>query len=546
MLKPQTDTSSETHRSTLKQDSHGARDMTSKKSRYRISMAPAQVKRFIFLCLGVLAAIVVYVLMPADMEVWPRLTAATAILMAVWWMTEALPLPVTSLIPLLIFPVLVPAAEAGGEPIDFDVVGANYGSGVIFISIGGFLLALAMQKWNLHRRCALFVLKKMGSKPANIVGGFMISTGFISMWVSNTATTVMMLPIGISILLLVLDVSKDAKTTGSSESGENASPIPGKSNFATALTLGIAYASSIGGMATIIGTNTNMFFVGYMSSSHGINIGFGQWMLVGVPLAVIFMIITWFVLTKVVFRPEIDEVPGGKELIQREMEKLGPMKTAEKRVLGVFVAAAVAWVMVPFISELIFGLEHSLISDAGIGVAAGIALFVLPSGTDPNQRLLTWDMTSQLPWGILLLLGGGIALAGQIAESGLADWLGDQLHMLGGIPTWMLIVVVLAVLLLLTELISGVATVATFLPVISGIAIAAGLDPLLLAVPATIAASCSFMLPVATPPNSIVFGSGYLKITDMVKGGVVLNVVSLILVTLTSMTLVVWVFGITM
>lgn len=491
---------------------------------------------------GVVGALAVFWLMPGDAPTAARVTAGTAVLMGLWWMTEAIPIPATALLPLVIFPVV------GGA--DIAEVGASYGSDIIFLFMGGFILALAMQRWNLHRRIALVTVRAMGTNPAMVIAGFMVATGFLSMWVSNTATAVMMLPIGVSVLMLVVGLegspeladAAEAEADGSAGAKGEAPAQQGalKTNFGTALMLGIAYAASIGSLGTIIGTPPNTLLVGYLSSNHDIDIGFGQWMLVGVPLSVVFMVICWFLLTKVVFRPEIDEIPGGRALMSRELDKIGPMSTGEKGVLSVFVLAAASWVGVPLIWP-----ENTPISDAGIAMVVAVVLFVLPAGAARGVRLLDWESAVQLPWGVLLLFGGGLALSGQFESSGLTKWIGEQAKGLEGLPVILLVVVFGAAIIFLTELTSNTATAATFLPVAGGVALGLDMDPMLLAIPVALAATCAFMLPVATPPNAIAFGSGYVTIPQMMKGGIWLNLIGLVLVTVTVMTLAVWVFSIT-
>ena len=485
------------------------------------------------LAVGLVLGILVYLVMPGDVPQEARLTAATAVLMAVWWMTEALPIPATALVPLIVFPTL------GSTPL--DDVGASYGNNVIFLFMGGFLLALAMQRWNLHRRMALLTVRLIGTRPPQMIAGFMIATGFLSMWVSNTATAVMMLPIGISVLLLVNKTS-DA-IDDPVDADEEAAATPVKSNFGTALMLGIAYAASIGSLGTIIGTPPNTLLVGYMASEHDVQIGFGQWMIVGVPLAVVLMAACWFLLTKVLFKPEIDEIPGGRKLIDDELAKLGTTSAGERRVLVIFVLAALAWVFVPLVTDWV-GADTPPITDAGIAMTVGVLLFLLPAGAARGVRLLDWDSALKLPWGVLLLFGGGLALSAQFSSSGLTEWIGEVASGLGGLPVVLLVVLFAAGILFLTELTSNTATAATFLPVAGGIAMGMGMDPLLLAIPVALAATCAFMLPVATPPNAIAYGSGYVSIPQMIKGGIWLNLFGLVLNTAVTMTLAVWVFGI--
>jgi len=498
---------------------------------------------------GPVAAVLVYVIMPADLALWPKLTAATAVLMAIWWMSEAIPIPATALLPLIIFPLLVPAEESDGGVTVTDV-GANYGNDIIFLFMGGFLLALAMQRWNLHRRIALLVLRGMGSNTTALVAGFMIATGFLSMWVSNTATAVMMLPIGISVLLLVKKVSDhedtaDVDANGSeTEATEQEVAEVADTNFGTALMLAIAYAASIGSLGTIIGTPPNALLAAHMSANHDLELGFGRWMVVGVPLSILLMVGAWFILTKVMFKPEIKNIPGGAEMIRTEWDKLGPMSMGERSVLIAFIVAAVSWISVPLVSEYVFGLEEPVISDSGIAMIIGVALFILPGGAKQGVRLLDWDTALKLPWGVLILFGGGLALSAQFSDSGLSEWLGTQVEGLAGIPVWIMVAIATVGILLLTEMTSNTATAATFLPVASGVAMGTGIEPLMLTAPVALAATCAFMLPVATPPNAIAFGSGYITIGQMVKGGALLNILAAILITLTAMTLLVWVFDI--
>lgn len=506
-------------------------------------------RRIIGLVVGIIAAVLIYFIMPADLEVWPKLTAATAVLMAIWWMTEAIPIPATALIPLIIFPLAVPAGESDGGVAVSDV-GANYGNDVIFLFMGGFLLALAMQRWNLHRRIALLVLRGMGSNTNALIAGFMIATGFLSMWVSNTATAVMMLPIGISVLLLVKRISDGADADDIINSGTDSEATQeevdevSKTNFGTGLMLAIAYAASIGSLGTIIGTPPNALLAAHMSSAHDMELGFGRWMLVGVPLSIVLMVGAWFILTKVMFKPETKNIPGGAELIRKEWNKLGPMSVGELSVLIVFIVAAISWVAVPLISEYVFGLEEPVISDSGIAMIVGVALFVIPGGAEQGVRLLNWDTALNLPWGVLLLFGGGLALSSQFSDSGLSDWLGTQVEGLAGVPVWVLVGLAAVGILVLTEMTSNTATAATFLPVASGVAMGTGVEPLMLTAPVALAATCAFMLPVATPPNAIAFGSGYVTIGQMIKGGGLINVLAAILITIVSMTVLVWVFGI--
>ncbi|OFN76764.1 MULTISPECIES: DASS family sodium-coupled anion symporter [unclassified Corynebacterium] len=449
-----------------------------------------------------------------------RAVAAVTILMGVWWMTEAIPLAATALLPLVIFPL------AGVGSI--KDVGAPYASSTIFLFMGGFLIALALQRWNLHRRMALFVVKVVGTSPKQLILGFMLATGFLSMWVSNTATAVVMLPIGISVLSLTADA---------------VGGMANQKKFATALMLGIAYSASIGSLGTLIGTPPNTLLMGYMKETHGIVLGFGKWMMVGMPLAFIFLFIAWFMLVTV-FKPEMDKIPGGRELIDSEIEKLGPWTGPQIMTGIIFLGAALAWVIIPF-----FVSKESNYDDAIVGIAAGLLLFTIPADTKTGVRLLDWKTASEMPWDVLLLFGGGLSLSSMFNKSGLSLWIGEMAKGLGSLPIILLIASVALLVLFLTEITSNTATAATFLPIMGGVAVGIGLtengdiNVLLLTIPVALAATCAFMLPVATPPNAIAYGSGYVKIGDMIKGGIGLNLIGCVLITITVYLLAVPVFG---
>ena len=502
--------------------------------------SPAEWKRrWIGLLLGVVLALITYFIFPSngadlvnaavpDAET-PytltalRITAAGAILMGVWWMTEAIPLAATALVPLVLFPA--------AQIIDFGDIAAPYASSTIFLFMSGFILALGMQRWNLHRRLALLVVLAVGTSPKRLIAGFMIATGFLSMWVSNTATAVVMLPIGLSVLTLT---------------AERVGGFKNQKNFATALMLSIAYSASIGSLGTIIGTPPNALLVGYLSENHDIHIGFGQWMLVGVPLSVTFMFLAWLILTTV-FKPEMKDIPGGRELIKEELDKMGKMTLGEKMTGTVFLLAALSWVFIPTILK-ITGANLN-IADAGIGMTAALLLFLIPADAKRGIRLIDWKTAEKLPWDVLLLFGGGLALSKMFTVSGLSTWIGEVAQGLSVLPTILIIVAITTLIIFLTELTSNTATAAAFLPIIGGVAVGIGLtdgapqNVMLLTVPVALAATCAFMLPVATPPNAVAFGSGYVKIGEMIKGGVFLNLIGIVLITITVYLLAIPVFG---
>nr|WP_245857112.1 DASS family sodium-coupled anion symporter [Actinoalloteichus hoggarensis] len=465
-------------------------------------------------------------LLPDTLAPEGKATAAIALLMAIWWMTEAIPIPATALLPLVLFPVLDVAPLADVAP--------PYANDIIFLFMGGFMLALAMQRWNLHKRIALRTVLAVGTSPRMLVAGFMVATGFVSMWVSNTATAVMMLPIGLSVLGLVKQLG-DGK---------------GDPNFGSALMLGIAYAASIGSLGTIIGTPPNTLLVGYLADNHDINIGFGQWMLFGVPIAVVFLLLTWLVLTRFVYPPRMKELPGGRELIQEQLAKLGPLSRGEKLTLLVFVLAAVSWISVPLLAD-VEAIATALpflanVSDGVIAMVVAVLLFLLPVEPRKGVNVLDWETAKELPWGVLLLFGGGLSLSGQFTTTGLSTWIGERVTALGVLPLVVLIALVAVLVLFLTELTSNTATAATFLPILGGVALGLGLDPMLLAIPVALAATCAFMLPVATPPNAIAYGSGYVTINQMVRAGVWLNLIAVALITIAMYALAGLVFGLTL
>lgn len=450
--------------------------------------------------------------------------AATGVLMAVWWICESLPLAMTALVPLVLFPVL----DAG----TIDQVATPYANPLIFLFLGGFLIALAMQRWGLHRRIALSIIRAVGTNPSRIVAGFMGAAAFLSMWVSNTATAMMMLPIGLSIGRL-------AETSESGRTDSNVSPDSSSHGFASGLMLAIAYACSIGGLGTLIGTPPNALLAGYFDEAYGVQIGFAEWMLVGIPLVVIGLPVAYAVVTRVAMPERLEELAGGRALIASEMESLGPIRFPEKAVAVVFSLTAVLWMTRPLLADKIPGL-----SDAGIAMTGAIALFLIPAHWKAGTFVLDWATARDVPWGVLILFGGGLSLASAVERTGLASWIGSALGGLDAFPVVLLIATIALVVVLLTELTSNTATAAAFLPIMGSVAVGIGQHPLLLAVPAALAASCAFMLPVATPPNAIVYGSGLLTIPQMARTGLALNVAFVAIITAATYLLVAAVFGI--
>ncbi|OUO54391.1 anion transporter [Desulfovibrio sp. An276] len=465
-----------------------------------------QVEHWLGLVLGVVAFLLITLNDPCfgmPDKAWKCL--GLVLLMVIWWATEAVPLPVTALLPMIFIPLLGLGTTKTAT--------APYANPTIYLFFGGFLLGLAMEKCNLHKRIALNILAKVGSDPKRQIAGFMIATGFISMWVSNTATAIMMLPIGISVVSVV---------THGQEKGE-------ARRFGSALMLAIAYASSIGGMGTLIGTPPNALLRAFLAERYGIVIGFGQWMILGVPLVIVLTIITWWWLTRRGFNFEQTNV---HEHIEKELAELGPISHAEVLTSLLFSGAAACWILQPLISSVL-----PFVDDTFIAITFGILLFIVPVDFKHHCCVMEWKDARKLPWGILLLFGGGLSLAGTINSSGLATWMADILNSLQHVPFVVMLFILVIVVQLLTECTSNTATAAAFLPLAGIMAAAQGMNPAAFAIPAAVAASCAFMLPVSTPPNAIVFRSGVLTIPDMLKAGMFLTFTSGVVVTLLVATI---------
>ncbi len=457
-----------------------------------------------------------------------RSTLAVTLLMAAWWISVAIPIPATSLLPLVLFPVLgvLPSGETA----------AAYANNNIFLFMGGFILALGVQRWGLHRRIALRIVAAVGTNPSRMVLGFMLATAGLSMWISNTATTLMMLPIALAVIASLREMAR--------------APMGG---FAPALLLGVAYSASIGGLATPIGTPPNISFLRIVEIIYpeAPGIPFGSWLAAFLPLVVVFLPITWLVLTRVVHRLQVRRVEAGREVIREQLRRLGAMSVAERRMLWIFAVTAALWVTradlevgflrLPGWADLLDSLlgdrfAAGNLHDATVAVAMAVLTFLVPGDRDEKGRprqLMNWDTAVKLPWGILLLFGGGFALARGFVESELSRYLAETFAgRVSGLPPFLLVAATCLLLTFLTEVTSNTATTEVLLPVLAGGAGAMGVHPLLLMLPAT-SRSCAFMLPIATPPNAIVFGSGELEIRDMVRAGVLLNLVGVLLVSLT-------------
>jgi len=425
--------------------------------------------------------------------------------MALWWVTEVIPISVTALLPIVMFPLT--------GALDIETTTAAFGHKYVFLYLGGFVLAVAIEKWDLHRRIALNIINLIGSKIKFIILGFMIATAFLSMWISNTATSVMMLPIGTAII---------SQLKNNPFSDENEPTVFGK-----ALMLAIAYSASIGGIGTLIGTPPNLVFAGIVEELYNIEISFLKWAMLGIPISVFLLFICWKYLTSFAFKFDKAEFPGGKTEIKKLLKALGTISKQEKRVLIIFCCTAFLWITRSFLIQPFL----PFIDDTIIAIIAAIALFIVPSGKE-TKPLLNWEEAVKIPWGIILLFGGGMALAKGFSETGLAVWIGEQLTYLQNLPLFLLILILVAAVNFLTEVTSNLATTAMLLPILAPMALAMGLHPYLLLISATLAASCAFMLPVATPPNAVVFGSGYLKIPDMIKTGLWMNLFSIFLISI--------------
>jgi len=514
------------------------------------------------LVLGPLLALAVYLLSqsslalpgPGVMKLEPAAgkTAAIMVWMAIWWMTEALPLPATSLMPLVLFPLL--GVFEGSSKEVFQQAATPYANRFVFLLMGGFMIALAIERWGLHRRIALLTVWYVGVRPRRLVAGFMIATAGLSMWISNTATTAMMLPIAISLINLLYHRFElgSPSATGSPPAAISPEKIGLRDDvnrFATCLMLSVAYAASIGGMMTFVGTIPNAFMAEQLDEI-GLSITFGRWMVFTAPLVIGMLFISWILMTRFIFPFQFKEIPGGKALIGEEIEQLGPMNRGERIVLQVFVLTAILWVLraplqdwewltdrVPMVNRL---------SDTVIALVGALSLFVIPVHWQRREFALNWEVASRLPWGVLLLFGGGLSLAAAVASSGLAEAIAQAVTLVPSTSVLLPMLIVAAVIILLTEVTSNTATVTIMVPLLVGIAgtlVASG-DSRLLVIPATLAASCAFMLPVATPPNAIVFASERIKIRDMAYAGMWLNLLGLILIPLVVLTWGRWILGI--
>lgn len=440
-------------------------------------------------------------------------TAALGLWMAIWWATEAVPVGVTAFIPLIFFaPLQITGIKEAAAP---------YANPIIYLYLGGFMIAAAMQKWNLHKRIALALLSVSGTNGRSLVAGFMLAAALLSMWMTNTSTTMMLLPIIVSVITVI------ATTVTDIDEKE-------RHNFEVCLLLGTAFGATIGGVATLVGTPPNAFLAAFLAENYGIEISFARWMMVGVPISLVMLPLAWLTLVRLVYPISFETSKETQDMLKDMRRDLGEPSKAEWRVGIVFVCVVIGWMLRPWISNL---LSIDGLSDTGVVMLAAFMLFLIPSGNTGQKVLMDWGTTRELPWVILILFGGGLSLAASVSDSGLAYWLGNSLAPLGVFGVGMVVFAAVVLVIFLTELTSNLATTATLLPVMAALALELGVNPIILTVPVALAASCAFMLPVATPPNAIVFGSGRLTIPQMAKAGVVLNLIGIVLLSLVALFL---------
>ncbi|EKU46864.1 SLC13 family permease [Staphylococcus massiliensis] len=430
---------------------------------------------------------------------------------ASWWITEAIPIAATSLLPIVLLPL--------GHVMDSKVVASQYGNDIIFLFLGGFILAIAMERWNLHTRVALNIINAIGTSTGRILLGFMFATGFLSMFVSNTAAVMIMIPIGLAII-------KEARALKDDSVHEKS-----LSKFERALVLAIGYAGTIGGLGTLIGTPPLIILKGQYHASFGEELSFARWMIIGIPTVIVLLTLAWLYLKHVAYKHDMKDLPGGKKIIQDKLHELGQMQYEEKVVQAVFILASLLWISREFLLKN--WSVTSQVADGTIAMFIAILLFLIPAkNKSKHTRIVDWSIAKDLPWGVLILFGGGLALAKGIQESGLAKWLGEQLSLLNGVSPLIIVIVIAVFVLFLTEITSNTATATMILPILATLSVAINVHPLLLMVPAAMASNCAFMLPVGTPPNAIAFGTGKLSIKEMATTGFWLNLISAVLLVL--------------
>jgi sodium-dependent dicarboxylate transporter 2/3/5 len=459
--------------------------------------------------LGPLLFLLLLFLNPLGLEPKACKVVAVAALMICWWITEALPMPAVALVPLVLFPLM------GISTI--SQTAAPYANEVIFLFMGGFMIGLAIEKWHLHKRIALTIVKWTGTSGDRIILGFIISTGFISMWLSNTATTMMMFPIATSVISVVKSGSIDTKK---------------KANFSLCIMLAIAYASNFGGIATLIGTPPNVAYAAFINKQYGYDISFANWMVICLPMAILLCFTLYIVMVKWLYPNRISASNDMKAIIHGDLKGLGKMTVSEKRVMGVFLLTAGLWIT----RDLINQLKWFRMDDNMIAVLGALLMFIIPAGSKQHtgEKLLEWGDTKKMAWGILLLFGGGITLANALQEAGLIELLGNWIANYSGTNLLLIIIVVTVISIFMSEVMSNIAQVIVLAPVVTGIAEAIHLNPLMLGIPMTLAASCASMMPMGTPPNAIVFASGHIQLKQMIKVGLIMNLISILMIVLFS------------
>lgn len=473
--------------------------------------SPASVKRTGFFLGPILFLIILLFVDPNLIAPGATKVMAVGVLMITWWITDAVPNPVAALVPLILFPAL--------GVMNMNESAAPYANPSVFLFMGGFMIALALEKHRLHERIAINLIRLTGTSGNGIILGFTLATGMISMWISNTATALMMLPIGVS----VVELLRRSNTSGTLSKGER--------NFAVGLMLTIGYSASLGGMATIIGTPPNVVFVAAAKQFYNQDISFFRWMIIGIPLSLTTMFACYWMITRVLFPNKLPKIEGSDLLIANKLKELGSMRKEEKLTLMIFGLTSFFWIFQQGLNSL-FGKD--IFNDTNIAVTGGVLMFLVPINFKNDEFLISWDDTKRLPWGILILFGGGICLAKGMESTGIIAAIGNSIKNLEGMNVWTMVFILTLVSVVMTEFLSNVAQVTIFVPVVFGIASGLNMDPYTLALPVTFAASCGFMFPISTPPNAIVFSSGHIKMKDMIKAGFFLDLVCLLIIFLLS------------
>lgn len=464
-------------------------------------------RRILLLLLGPMLFLFFWMINPAGLTEPQAKVAGVVIWMLTWWITEIIPMAVTSLLPIMLFPLL--------GVLSLEKTCLSYSNRFVFLFLGGFIIALAMEKWQLHRRLALNIVNKTGTSANRIIFGFFLASFLISMWISNTATTLMMLPIAGSVVALLVSDNKKLEHRGTK-------------NFATSLMLSIAYGASIGGIATIVGSPPNASMAGILDKTFHYDVTFMEWMKFGLPFSIVLLVLAYFLMVKVIFPNRLGKFEMGHEIIQQELNQLGRWKKPERIVFMIFILTAILWIVQGPISNLLkpLGIEFT---DTAIAIIMGSLLFVLPSGEQKQKTILEWKDTEKLPWGVLLMFGGGMSLAEAFSNCGLVESITGAMNTMDKSNLFLFVSMLSAIGLVMTALMSNIAMVNIFVPVVGALAVGAGIPPIIFAIPVTIASSCDFMFPMSTPPNAIAYSSGYIHSKDMLKAGIVLNALSLIL-----------------